>query len=149
MAHVHFFLLTAAGLTSALGNADTCTATLPGECFHNPSHHLETINVSHSAGECCAKCVANAKCASWTYWVMEQKTDHSCRLYLTITPAVPCTKLNNGTSGVLQPRPTPPPTPPPPTPGPAPPPKGAMNVLMIAIDDLRPQVVCCLLTDCP
>jgi len=90
-----------------------------------------TTTTAEAAGDCCALCAASAKCGAWNW-----KGNGNCFLF-----AVP-TKLNdnptqNSTYGS---KPAPPPTPPLPRPIPVPAPPGSLNVLMIAIDDMRPEL---------
>jgi hypothetical protein len=75
--------------------------------------------------DCCAKCQSNSKCKSWV-------ADGAKKLCVlrTLTTVANTTKTGCQ-SGVISPPPTPPP-------GPAP--AGALNVLYLLADDLRPEI---------
>jgi iduronate 2-sulfatase len=115
--------------------APSCTE-VSGQCYHNSNHILATLADPGSAGACCTVCSTTAKCHAYTYWIPKGSAAHSCRLYSTNSTLVGCGATD--ASG-WQASPTAP-TPAPPTPTPAPAPAGALNVLFIAIDDLRPQL---------
>ena len=103
-------------------------------CYAGPGHYKEVENVT-SAEKCCELCAAeNAgqlQCFSWTY--NGNKDNGACFFRpgkgtgeTNSTKARPCI------SGQMATTPTPPPSPAPPAPA------GALNVLMFAMDDLRP-----------
>ena len=126
---VLLLLLTAAGCASAAGN---CSVVEPNVCYTGPGHYAEVSNCP-SADACCDACwsAAGNKCQSWTF--NPKKDGGGCFLRggpptgrVNGTAARPCT---SGTPDVA---PTPAPSPP------APAPPGALNVLLIACDDLRP-----------
>lgn len=95
---------------------------LPNTCLPDSLPILKELHTTDVA-ECCDACLALTDCASWTV-----NTDQKlCHLRATYTGH---TKAGKCTSGTV-------PVPPPPTP-----PKSAKNVLMILIDDLRPQLGC-------
>ena len=119
---------------SALGappSPPACTAA-SALCYHNSGHVLATVPDVGDAGACCSQCASMPGCVSFTHWIPTGDAAHSCRLYATNGTLVPCKPAQQGTSG-WQPRPAPPPPPPQP-----PAPMGALNVLFIAVDDLRP-----------
>ena len=80
-----------------------------------------------SPADCCALCEQEAQCTAWNW-----KADALCFRYSGAVPALRHATQRSLT-GTRAP-PPPPPAPPPPAP------KGAMNVLMIAIDDMRPEL---------
>jgi hypothetical protein len=86
-----------------------------------------------TADLCCEKCDSDATCLAWT----AKFPSENCFLFSTIPTNIndhPSQKCVSGT------RFTPAPTTVHPTPQPVPAPPGAMNVLMIAIDDMRPEM---------
>jgi hypothetical protein len=85
---------------------------------------------------CCDSCAGYPGCVAWTL-----SQNAVCRLKGASTGHVACTDC---ISGILYPGPSPAPAPPAPspTPSPGPKPKDAKNVLMIVVDDLRPQLGC-------
>ena len=80
---------------------------------------------------CCARCSTDEQCLAWN----QKMPSQNCFLYHSVT-SMHGNPTQNSTLGTKFP-PTPPP---PPGPPPPPAPKGAMNVLMIAIDDMRPEL---------
>lgn len=98
-------------------------------CFPDSMPILRTVT-GLDAASCCSACVNYSDCVSWTYNTAQ---NHSCYLRGNFTGHE---KTNDKacTSGVVRNNPTAPPT------MPAPP--GSKNVLMIIIDDLRPQLGC-------
>ena len=80
------------------------------------------------AGDCCSVCEKEAQCTAWNW-----KANGLCFRYSGEVPPLHKEQKQKSVTGTR----TPPPPPPPPMP---PPPKGAMNVLMIAIDDMRPEL---------
>jgi hypothetical protein len=78
------------------------------------------------AGDCCSQCTAKAPlCTAWTYHGEEGPQQHTC--WLMPEPASPHRPNPGVVSGVKEPAPAPP----------APP--GVLNVLMVAVDDLRDE----------
>ena len=107
------------------------SAWLNDTCLSNPRHHLGVFSAP-TAADCCAQCIAAPACKSWSHW-----DQNKCLTFTTIAPA----KAEPGcTSGAFPQRPPPPPPPPRPIPPPAPP--GSRSVIMIAADDMRPELGC-------
>ena len=112
--------------------ADTCPQIWNHTCLPRAMPIIKTLHAI-GAGECCAACVADTMCMSWT---VNPSQDNSC--YLRGSFKEGNKKSSAGcVSGAIPGR-TPPPSPPMPPPSPAPP--NAKNVLMIVVDDLRPQL---------
>eukprot|EP01052_Picozoa_sp_SAG31_P050245 SAG31_NODE_11379_length_1037_cov_1.037313_2_plen_183_part_00 len=88
-----------------------------------------------SPAECCAKCTADALCKSWT--VNNANEPSTCYLKAFAPDPSIGHHASGCTSGTDPYIPPPPPPPLPPLP-PAPP--GALNVLFLASDDLRPEL---------
>eukprot|EP00041_Stephanoeca_diplocostata_P025773 m.682614 g.682614 ORF g.682614 m.682614 type:complete len:244 (+) comp22821_c0_seq7:312-1043(+) len=84
-----------------------------------------------TADECCSACADSKVCNSWTF----KNHTKFCFLIAAATPP----ENNNPVQPCVRGYKNPPPAPPPPSPLP-PAPKQAMNVLMIAVDDLRPEM---------
>ena len=81
---------------------------------------------------CCALCSTDEQCLAWNH----KMPSKNCFLYHSVMPTRSGDLKQTSTLGTkFSPAPPPPPGPPPP-----PAPKGAMNVLMIAIDDMRPEL---------
>jgi hypothetical protein len=115
-------------LILACGQESSCPAntTILNATGLHAKDDLAKVNASALAS-CCDACAKYIGCVAWT------KTGSICRLKGASSGAVPCAKC---TSGILKP------TPSPPTPAPGPKPADAKNVLMIVVDDLRPQMGC-------
>mgnify|MGYP006084540469 CR=1 FL=1 len=112
------------------GIAAPCTSIDQKTCFRNSGYDLVP---GADAAACCALCAADTKCAAWTF-ITEQLQAPNCHLKATLPNASEIQHCNDGASSVLRtPLPTPAPTPAPPAP------KGAMNVVFIVVDDLRPE----------
>ena len=79
---------------------------------------------STNVTECCLECTKNSGCAAFTVSFEQKK----CFLH----PAAAATHKGSCTSGIVRT--------PPPTPAPKPAPAGAKNVLLIVVDDLRPEI---------
>ena len=91
---------------------------------------IDTIDADPAT--CCAACAKNSICNGW---VSEKQSDrYSCRLKSNVVPHFSSVCQKEGSIFGIKPAPTPPPTPFPAYP------KGASNVLMIAIDDMRPEL---------
>ena len=118
------------GVGAAPLGAAPCALLEPNVTYTAPAHYAEVKGVADAAS-CCAACAEDAaKCRSWSYNAAKDRG--ACWL----RPGVPTARAPKAgiTSGLGPPAaPTPPPPPPPP-----PAPAGALNVLMIAVDDLRP-----------
>lgn len=93
-----------------------CSEMLPKVCFRTPGY---AFPAAPTALACCASCGADARCAAWTF------IQGDCHLKNVTDNRSTC---GDGTSGVVAGRG---PSPPPPAPA------GALNVLMIVVDDLR------------
>ena len=85
--------------------------------------------------ECCIFCMNTTGCVAWTL------NENHCRAKgpraLNRSVRVPCESCVSGFRSPLPPAPAPAPSPPP-----APLPKDPKNVLLIVVDDLRPQMGC-------
>ena len=81
--------------------------------------------------QCCAFCVSISGCVAWTL----EESAHRCRAKgpraLNSSVRVPCDSCVSGFLSSLPPAPAPPPLP-----------KDPKNVLLIVVDDLRPQMGC-------
>jgi len=127
------FVGTVAGVAVAgeagVAKPSTCKPLHLKSCWHD-NKPLRTIKNSDVAA-CCAACDKEPKCTCWTL-------NHSEGSTCYLKPGTGISKhAGNCTSGGIV-APPPPPGPPPPPPPPAP--KGAKNVLMILIDDIRPEL---------
>jgi len=93
------------------------------------------MNLSHPAASCCSSCESDPKCMAWNAKI----ESGNCFLFATVPTIIDSHPKQTSITGTKNAPPTPtPPTPPPP---PAPKPSNkAMNVLMIAIDDMRPEM---------
>jgi hypothetical protein len=113
--------------------SDQCPAKLEARCYPHPSHYKK-IDQTASPTACCSLCSADGvKCGSFSFY----ENNGTCLL----KPGPPTKKTKdtqscNTTSGTMPSGPSPPPAPPSPAPGPSP--TAALNVLMFAVDDLRP-----------
>lgn len=102
---------------------------LPPYKCHDPCPAVRHVN---------HKGIADQKCVSWT---VNTGQNNSCYLRGSFTgPTKPGNDCTSGRIPGRGPAPSPPSPPPTPGPPPVPPPKGAKNVLLITIDDLRPQL---------
>ena len=81
---------------------------------------------------CCARCGGDESCLAWN----QKMPSKNCFLYHSVPEGRSGHPKQTCTLGTKFPPAPPPPPPPPPPPAP----KGAMNVLMIAIDDMRPEL---------
>lgn len=120
--------------TSSQSPDDNCTgAPLPhGRCWHNPSSRVSN-GMASSASECCERCKLAHACGVWVFWgPLNNMT--SCTLFRDSAPSIACTGDESYLVGSISHPPTPPPPPPPPAPA------GAKSVLMVAVDDMRPEL---------
>jgi len=101
--------------------APKCATPSTNSCMPHSSA-IETIN-STDVDACCASCIANSGCAAYTVSFSQKK----CFLH----PSVGETTKGSCTSAEVRP--------PAPTPPPKPAPKDAKNVLLLVVDDLRPD----------
>ena len=124
MAHLAAVALLLLLLPSCAAAPAPCPQLLDGVCFNTP--HYKELPAGGPAA-CCAACSTDASCRAWTFFSTGALP---CHLKVAAAHSVRC---NNGTSGAVGGGPAPAPPPPPP-----PPPKTRHNVLMIAMDDLRP-----------
>ena len=95
-----------------------------------PTEPAYSNTTAPSPEACCAKCQKDQDCNAWNH----KLPSTNCFLFHHIPPV---TNHNPKQTSVYGSTPTPP-TPAPPAPSPAPP--NALNVLMIAIDDMRPEL---------
>jgi hypothetical protein len=118
------------------GDGINCTGTVlpPGQCWSDRAQRVSN-NPGTTSAECCALCSATPTCRTWVFWG-HPGTYVNCTLFKGSAPTAKCTSPPALT--IVGRVPPPPPTPPPPPPPPAP--VGAKDVLMIAIDDLRPEL---------
>ena len=86
--------------------------------------------------ECCAKCTADKSCKSWT--VNNETQFQGAQSICYLKAFVPDPHIGHNATGCTSG--TDPYVPPPPPPPPPPAPPGALNVLFIAVDDLRPEL---------
>jgi hypothetical protein len=119
-----------------------CPDVEPQTCFHNAEPGFAHLPAS-TAAVCCALCQENATCVSWTF--IGPGGDAHCNLKGTAPAAGEKVHGKVCTSGVVKGNPGPPAPPvgpvPPVPPAPKPPaPEGALNVLFMVIDDLRPEL---------
>jgi len=99
-----------------------------GVAFIGPSYSNHTVG---SVDVCCAKCDDDAMCLAWDF----KQPSTNCFLYHVLPKSVEHHPLQRVTCGTrYTPAPTPAPSMFPPAPA------KAMNVLMIAIDDMRPEM---------
>ena len=123
-------------LTALTAVEPTTLQCVPGAWLNdtylsNPKHHLGKFS-ARTAADCCTHCSTAPTCKSWSH-----RDEDKCFTFTTIAPA----KVKRGcTSGTFPHRPPPPPPPPRPIPPPAPP--GSRSVIMIAADDMRPELGC-------
>ena len=139
-------------LLFASATAQQCSMSVkPNWCIEDVTGYKFPA-VTSSDG-CCAACAADNVCQSWTfskgkgeYQVHAAGPSGPCHLKNATAPGQPGKGCSMSGSKTPFPAPTPapapaPPTPAPvqPTPAPQPAPAGALNVLFIMIDDLRPE----------
>ena len=116
---------------------DMCGAGhgITGGAFEGPSaNEIKT----GTPAQCCAACEVDPSCLAWN----QKMPSTNCFLYHTVPTLSRNITKQRSTTGTRRPAPspTPPPPPPPPPPPTQPVPAKAMNVLMIAIDDMRPEL---------
>jgi hypothetical protein len=111
-----------------------CNATILNQTGLHAKSDIKAVKAK-SYLDCCDACMkCKCGCVAWTF------TGEQCRLKAASGGA---THNPASTSGIITPTPpTPSPAPSSPTPVPGPKPKDAKNVLMIVVDDLRPQMGC-------
>ena len=131
-------LLTLASVVVCAAAGQPCmpNALLNYTCMPNATHvSIGTLKTQEPL-TCCHACSNRKQCKAWT--VNHDKG--TCHLWSEPKPRY----TGNCTSGAAGPTPPTPPLPPAaPTPAPAPPlppPAGAKNVLLLMIDDLRPEL---------
>ena len=118
-------LLVSAFALCGAAHADSCGTTKAG-CM--PMAPVTKTFGKLNATECCNECQLMAGCRAWS--VVFDHGQATCQLSSHEAPLDK--KIGNCTSGVVRP------TPPVPAVRPAPP--GAKNVLLIVVDDLRPEL---------
>ena len=134
-------LLACVILTAAVvdfGLTEQCPEKWEHTCLPTSMPILQELDAS-TAEVCCAACLNNTKCVSWTLNT-HQKKCHIRGSFLGKQHGNECT------SGQIPGRsPVPSPSP---GPSPVPPPADAKNVLLIVVDDLRPQLNCYNISVC-
>ena len=100
----------------------------PGVAY--PQAHTTAGPTTASEAECCCACAGEPTCNGWTL----NPHDKACFLKSNAGPPY-AVKNTAATSGLMPPRPAPPPYKPL-----YPTPKGAKNVLFLAVDDMRPSL---------
>jgi hypothetical protein len=127
-----------------LSSATKCAMPSKSEwCVRLPGYDFPKVSTIE---DCCAACASDDKCKSWTFAEKVAVTGPTSRCHLkNVTDAGESCKGSSSGSKAPFPAPTPGPNPkkptpaPQPTPAPPPAPAGAMNVLFIMVDDLRPE----------
>ena len=112
-------LLFASGSVAA---PTTCGKPMTQSCMQT-SPAIKSVATTDVAA-CCTSCIGNSECASYTVSFAQQK----CFLH----PGVGSINKGNCTSAIVRV--------PAPTPAPKPAPTNAKNVLLIIVDDLRPEI---------
>lgn len=107
-----------------------------GRCWDDGANRIASAP-SATPAACCTRCTRETGCRVWVHW-RPDGAEQLCNLYSAAAQTVPC---NNGSrfryaAGWSGPAPPPPPPYVPPFPTPA----GAKDVIMIAIDDMRPEL---------
>lgn len=113
------------------GQAPACGLTLHEGVSLGSGHFYEQDN--STVAQCCALCSKTPKCVSFVFSRKKLHGGAACFLMPNADPGAKGTEFTSGCHGATC---TPPP--PPPAPHVKPAPKGAHNVLMLAVDDLRP-----------
>lgn len=123
----------------------------PGQCWRDSEHRIDNGNTTvASPADCCRHCENEQRCEVYVAWRDARNasdSDLKCYLYSARDPTKACPgaqpEYHAGclSKGCLAPVPPPPPPQPPYVP-PHPVPPGAKDVLMIAIDDMRPELGC-------
>eukprot|EP01048_Picozoa_sp_COSAG05_P027177 COSAG05_NODE_7798_length_768_cov_4.035874_1_plen_202_part_01 len=121
-------LAAAAAAAAAEEKPSTCKPLHEHSCWYDPNP-IRAMKGS-SVVQCCAACDKEPRCRCWT---LNHEEGETCFLKPGTDIQKHAGNCTSGGSAVA-----PPPTPPPPPPGPAP--AGAKNVLMILIDDIRPEL---------
>ena len=121
--HLLLFVLTIDSFITGDPQLNQCTQQLERTCLPDSLPIIRTTSTKSSGG-CCQACLSNLACVSWTF----RSSTNDCYQRATYTgntkAGVDCTS-----GQVRQPPPSPPPPPFPP--------KGAPNVLLMLVDDLR------------
>eukprot|EP00937_MAST-01D_sp_MAST-1D-sp2_P000049 g49.t1 len=97
-------LLAALGGCAALGDC----GVQGSQCFHNAANHYATHQLDDPA-KCCAVCLADAKCASYTHWY--SGGEQVCYLFRTTTTLIPGNCTSGTAPGHGPPAPAPAPAP--------------------------------------
>jgi hypothetical protein len=120
----------------------TCPWTQrPGYCVYPVQQVYKTISVAgsaHPGGACCFACSQEEECVEWLVYTKERNKKYpagTCFLHNATTKGSAANVTALGCVSGVEPAPTFPPTP-----APAPAPSGALNVLFLAVDDLRPEI---------
>jgi hypothetical protein len=109
-------------VVTSMAFSPQCATPMTNSCM--PTSSAFNAFASTNATACCEACLATQNCFSWTLSFEQSK----CFLH----PSAATTAKGKCTSGIART--------PPPTPAPQPAPAGAKNVLLIIVDDLRPQI---------
>ena len=118
-------LLLQVGAPSSLVRG-TCPSVRNGTAFHSAESYDTFTTPVGDAAACCAACVGNATCGSWT------SAGDQCHLKHGV-PADGGEPHPGSTSGIVR-------SPPPPPPWPSPPASDKLNVLLVISDDMRPSL---------
>lgn len=124
--------------SSKLATSSSCSPfTIPlGQCWQDP-HNRISSTTGTTTDACCTLCQATPHCTVFVLWKPDDhrdtSTNFSCALYRAKAPTIPCTEKNTYIAGIFNRPPLPPPPPAP---------KGSKDVLLVAIDDLRPELGC-------
>ena len=145
--------LAAALAAATVATAEDVHACIPllipaGKCWSDGQHRITNHTITNATvaqpAECCNRCTTTGRCAVYVAWRQHSDGPLLCYLYSAAASTTPCSQhveyhAGCTTKGCQLP---PPPPPPPPYVPPFPTPKGAKDVLMIAIDDMRPELGC-------
>ena len=130
-------LVVAAAALSAVQNCSDLQIPA-GHCWSSPTTRIGADLPAVDRADCCAKCAASPRCGTYVYW-REGTAPWRCSLFSSDNARTkPCTGNHSFLAGTVSGRLPPAPAPPQPPPPPAPP--GSVSVLMIAADDMRPEL---------
>lgn len=118
--------------SSHIAAQSACGLTLHEGVALGSGHFYEQDN--STVAQCCALCSETPKCVSFVFSKKKTHGGAACFLMPNAQPGAKGQEFTSGCHGASCTAPPPPPTPPI-----KPAPKGAHNVLMVAVDDLRPS----------